>query len=67
MTGRTMYVVPYLMGAAGFAAEPGRRGNHRQRLRGGEHAHHGAHGQGGAGPHRQAATILSPACIRLAT
>ena len=44
MKGRTMYVVPYVMGPARLAALEGRRRADRQHLRRPQHAHHDAHG-----------------------
>ena len=45
MKGRTMYVVPYVMGPARLAVLEGRRRAHRQHLRRAQHADHDAHGQ----------------------
>ncbi len=52
MKGRTLYVVPYCMGPDRLAVLPVRRRDHRQRLRGAQHAAHDAHGPRGARAHR---------------
>ena len=47
MKGRTMYVVPFIMGVGRVAVQQDRHRDHRQHLRRAQHAHHDPHGQGG--------------------
>ena len=55
-----------LHGPDRFAAVALRRGDHRQPLRGGQHAHHDPHGRRRAGAHRARGHASSRACIRSA-
>ena len=63
MKGRTMYVVPYVMGPARLALQQGRRRGHRQPLRRGQHADHDPHGPGRARPARRSDGLRAGAAL----